>query len=153
MPHLKQPLLLDQHAFLQAPEIQMRLATCHYDAAVCRVEVHTKHRLVGALKQRKCCRYTCTCRILLIFLFLTHFNFSQSVLSLPVPDRKDVVVGVIHGTQRVSSILKVKSSHIHTCSEQRFLLGCFCAVSLPTWRKPGRPGLGQRSLSPEHGGC
>lgn len=50
MPHLKQPLLLDQHAFLQAPEIQMRLATCHYDAAVCRVEVHTKHRLVGALK-------------------------------------------------------------------------------------------------------
>lgn len=28
----------------------MRLATCDYDAAVCRVEVHTKHRLVGALK-------------------------------------------------------------------------------------------------------
>lgn len=80
-------------------------------------------------RQRKCCRYTCACRILLIFLFLTHFNFSQPVLSLPVPDRKDVVVGVIDGTQRVSSILKVKSSHIHTCSERkshaRLFLCCF----------------------------
>lgn len=36
---------------------------------------------------------------------LTHLDLSQSVLSLPVPDRKDVVVGVIYSTQRVSSIL------------------------------------------------
>lgn len=52
-PYLKQPLLLDQHAFLQAPEVQMRLAACHYDAAVCRVEVCAKHRLVGALKAKE----------------------------------------------------------------------------------------------------
>lgn len=50
VPHLKQPLLLHQHAFLQAPEIQMRFAAGHYDAAVRGVKVHTKHRLVGALK-------------------------------------------------------------------------------------------------------
>lgn len=86
----------------------------------------------------------------IIFLFLTHFNFSQSVLSLPVPDRKDVVIGVIDGTERVSSILKVKDSHVQTGS---LFFGCFWVASLPTWRKPGRRGIGQRSLSPERGAC
>lgn len=49
-PYLKQALLLDQHAFLQAPEIQMRFSAGDDDAAVCGVKVYTKHRLVGALK-------------------------------------------------------------------------------------------------------
>lgn len=53
VPHLEQPLLLHQHAFLQAPEIQMRFAAGHYDAAVCGVKVYTKHRLVGALKAKE----------------------------------------------------------------------------------------------------
>lgn len=53
MPYLEQPLLLDQHAFLQAPEIQMRFAAGDYDAAVSWVKVDTKYRLVGALKAKE----------------------------------------------------------------------------------------------------
>lgn len=49
--YLKQPLLLAQYAFLQVPEIEMGLATGHYDVAVCRVKVCSKHRLVGALNR------------------------------------------------------------------------------------------------------
>lgn len=49
MSYLKQPLFLDEHAFLQTPEIEMRLATGHEDAAVCRVKVYTEHRLIGGL--------------------------------------------------------------------------------------------------------
>lgn len=49
-PHLEQPLLLEQHAFLQAPEVQVGLAAGHDHAAVRRVKVHAKHRLIGALK-------------------------------------------------------------------------------------------------------
>lgn len=41
--HLKQSLLLDQYTFLQVPEIEMGLAAGHYDIAVCRVEVCSKH--------------------------------------------------------------------------------------------------------------
>lgn len=41
--YLKQALLLDQHAFLQVPEIEMRLAAGHYDVAVCWVKVCSKH--------------------------------------------------------------------------------------------------------------
>ena len=50
--YLKQPLFLDEHAFLQAPEIEMRLATGHEDAAVCRMEVYTEHWLIGGLNGR-----------------------------------------------------------------------------------------------------
>lgn len=42
---------------------------------------------------------------------LTHLDLSQSVLSLPVPDGKDVVVGVVYRTQRVSSILTYRKIH------------------------------------------
>lgn len=41
--HLKQSLFLDQHAFLQVPEIQVGLAAGHHDAAVCWVKVCSKH--------------------------------------------------------------------------------------------------------------
>lgn len=41
--YLKQPLFLDQHTFLHIPEIEMGLATGHYDVAVCRVKVCCKH--------------------------------------------------------------------------------------------------------------
>lgn len=51
VPYLKQSLLLDQNAFLQVPEIEMGLAAGHYDVAVCRVKVCSKHRLVGALNR------------------------------------------------------------------------------------------------------
>lgn len=61
MPYLKQPLLLDQHTFLQAPEIQMRFAAGDNDAAVCRVKVYTKHRLVGALKAKEGGEAVATC--------------------------------------------------------------------------------------------
>jgi len=52
LPHLKQSLLLDQHAFLQVPEVEMGFAAGHYDVAVCRVKVCSEHRLVGALRRK-----------------------------------------------------------------------------------------------------
>lgn len=83
----------------------------------------------------------------IIFLFLTHFNFSQSVLSLPVPDRKDVVVGVIDGTERVSSILEVKDSHGHTCSDRKSLFWVFLGRFLTDLEKARQ--TRDRSKKPE----
>lgn len=50
-PYLKQPLFFDQRAFLQSPEIEMRLSTSHNNVAVSRVKVCRKHRLIGALNR------------------------------------------------------------------------------------------------------
>lgn len=47
--YLKKSLLLDQHAFFQAPKMEMRLAAGHQDVAVSRVKVCSKHRVVGCL--------------------------------------------------------------------------------------------------------
>lgn len=41
----------------------------------------------------------------------TNLDFGQSVLSLPVPDGQDVIVGVVYNTQRVSSILTNRNRH------------------------------------------
>lgn len=50
--YLEQSLLLHQRAsFLQGPEVQMRLATGHYDVAVSWVKVCSEHRLIGALSR------------------------------------------------------------------------------------------------------
>lgn len=73
-PHLEQPLLLHQHAFLQAPEIQMRFAAGHYDAAVCRVKVYTKHRLVGALKAKEDGDAEATCAVFCQMHNISMFN-------------------------------------------------------------------------------
>lgn len=115
--NLKQALLLDQHAFLQVPEIEMGLAAGHYDVAVRWVKVCSKHRLVGALNRMHKAGNSELLMLVaggyvLICLFNTHahtyLHLSQPVLSLPVPDGEDVVIGVIHNTQCVSSILRHK---------------------------------------------
>lgn len=129
-PHLKQALLLDQPAFLQAPEIQMRFAAGDDDSAVCRVKVYTKHRLVGALKAKEGGEAVASCARAGFYQMhnislLTHFHFGQSVLPLPVPDREDVLIGVIHGTERVSSILEGRDSRVDTRSGRKALFGVF----------------------------
>lgn len=52
-------------------------------------------------------------------VYLTHLDLSQSVLSLPVPDGEDVVIGVIYNAQCVSSILTNRKRHksIFMCSQ------------------------------------
>lgn len=77
-------------------------------------------------------QFSVKCRI---FPCLTHFNFSQLVFSLPVPDRKDVVVGVVHGTQRVSSILEVRHSRVHTCSHRKSLFWVLLLTDLEKARQ------------------
>ena len=131
----------------------MRFSAGDYDAAVCRVKVYTEHRLVGALRAKEGGDAVATCvhvRFSIrctIFLLLTHFNFRQSVLPLPVPDRKDVLIGVIDGTERVSSILKVKDGHIHTCSDRKSLFQVFLGRFLTDLEKARQ--TRDRSKKPE----
>lgn len=113
--YLKQSLLLDQHAFLQGPEVEVGLAAGDNDVGVCRVEVCSEHRLVGALnhetRNSKLMTPNVKWQDVICFFGLcdththTYLDFGQSVLSLPVPDGEDVVIGVVYDTQCVSSIL------------------------------------------------
>lgn len=51
---------------------------------------------------------------------VTYLDISQPVLPLPVPNREDVVVGVVYSTQCVSSVLtdrKRYKTHVHRPNE------------------------------------
>lgn len=64
-----------------------------------------------------------------------HLDLSQLLLLLPVPNRQDVVVGVVHGAEERAAVLTGKSSEleIHGGLHVR---GCVCNVTEPENLQP-----------------
>lgn len=66
-----------------------------------------------------------------------YLDLSQLLLLLPVPNRQDVIVGVIHSAQEGATVLRGREPvRCHQSSAGSLLSASTLSIVLPTWRKP-----------------
>lgn len=111
--YLKQALSLGESVALHGPKVDVRFSTGDDQVGVHGMKHSSQYRVIGALQRQEASRAhsfsVCNIAILLFTVKGSgYLDISQLLLLLPVPNRQDVIVGIVHSAEECAAVLTGK---------------------------------------------